>query len=97
MKARLVPVIFQTGGDADFDNQLLNLKILLAGEADVLDPVSLGEPMPKAEAALFPQLDNRLRITRLERSKMQRRRNALDGDRGHIGTIVHPLSMSNGV
>jgi hypothetical protein len=55
MKARLVPLFFK-GKDADFDTQLDNLKTLLEGEAQILDPVPLGGPLPPAEAVLFPQL-----------------------------------------
>ncbi len=55
MKARLVPVYFE-GKDADFDTQLERLKGLLAGEAQLLEPVPLGAALPEAEAALFPQL-----------------------------------------
>jgi len=55
MKARLVPVYFEPGRDDSFDVQLKNLKGLLAGEAEFLDPVALGSPLPEAEAVLFPQ------------------------------------------
>ena len=55
-KARLVPVFFASGKDADFDRQLENLRELLASEADILEPVALGHPLPDADAVLFPQL-----------------------------------------
>jgi len=56
MKARLAPVYFPTGRDAEFDTQLESLKLLLADEAEFLDPVPLGSALPPADAALFPQL-----------------------------------------
>lgn len=55
MKARLVPIYFK-GKDEEFDIQLGNLKNLLIEEADFLKPVELGEPLPQAEAVVFPQL-----------------------------------------
>ncbi len=55
MKARLAPLYFE-GRDADFDDQLARLKVLLAGQADFLEPVPLGSRLPEAEAAVFPQL-----------------------------------------
>jgi len=55
MKARLVPLYFK-GRDADFDDQLVRLKELLAGQADFLEPAPLGSNVPAAEAAVFPQL-----------------------------------------
>lgn len=55
MKARLVPVFFPAGRNADFDTQLDSLKILLQEQAELLEPVPLGAPLPPADAALFPQ------------------------------------------
>ena len=55
MKARLVPVYFVKGRDKDFDLQLDRLKALFADQADFLPPVGLGEPLPEAEAVIFPQ------------------------------------------
>jgi hypothetical protein len=55
MKARLVPVYFVQGRDQDFDIQLDRLKELLAGQAEFLQPVPLGDPLPEAEAVIFPQ------------------------------------------
>jgi hypothetical protein len=55
MKARLVPVYFP-GRDEDFDRQLDTLKTLLADGAEILAPAALGEPLPEAEAVLFPQM-----------------------------------------
>lgn len=56
MKARLVPVHFQSGMDAEFGAQLANLRGLLGEEAEILAPVALGAPLPDADAVLFPQL-----------------------------------------
>jgi hypothetical protein len=55
MKARLVPVYFDPGRDNEFDTQLEILKALLAEEVELLAPVPLGEALPEAEAAVFPQ------------------------------------------
>jgi hypothetical protein len=55
MKARLVPIYFVKGRDADFNLQLGRLKELLADQAEFLPPVGLGEPLPEAEAVIFPQ------------------------------------------
>ncbi len=54
MKARLVPIYFKSK-DEEFDLQLGNLKNLLIEEADFLNPVELGDPLPQAEAVVFPQ------------------------------------------
>ncbi len=55
MKARLVPIYFKSK-DEEFDMQLGNLKSLLIEEAEFLKPVELGDPLPQAEAVVFPQL-----------------------------------------
>lgn len=56
MKARLVPVYFEPGRDAGFDDQLNTLKRLLEDRAELLAPVPLGTPLPEADAVIFPQL-----------------------------------------
>ncbi|MCR8633054.1 hypothetical protein [Paenibacillus radicis (ex Xue et al. 2023)] len=56
MKARLVPMYFATARDHEFDDQLERLKTLLAEEAEILEPVALGSPIPEADAVVFPQL-----------------------------------------
>jgi len=56
MKARLVPVFFEPGRDAGFDNQLQALHGLLDDRAEFLPPVALGTPLPDADAVIFPQL-----------------------------------------
>ena len=57
MKARLVPVYYRTPQDPDFVKQLGNLQTLFAGEAELLEPVALGSPLPsEADGAVFPQM-----------------------------------------
>jgi len=56
MRARLVPVYFKSGPDADFTKQVDKLKSLLVDEAEILEPVALGSPLPDAEAIVFPQM-----------------------------------------
>jgi len=56
MKARLIPLFFDPGRDADFDRQLNCLKELFPDEAEFLNPLALGSPLPEAEAVIFPQL-----------------------------------------
>ena len=56
MRARLVPVYFKEGRDSDFDVQLERLHTMLAEEVDSLPEVGLGDPLPEAEAVVFPQL-----------------------------------------
>ena len=57
MKARLLPLYFDPGRDADFDTELAILKTLLTDEAEFLSPVPLGSPIPvEADAVVFPQI-----------------------------------------
>lgn len=56
MKARLVPVYFESAQDTGFIDQVQTLKKLLAEEADVLGPVPLGDNIPEADAVVFPQM-----------------------------------------
>ena len=56
MKAKFVPVFFQSAQDPDFVNQLANLKTLLAEEAEILDPVALGDKLPDTDGVIFPQM-----------------------------------------
>jgi hypothetical protein len=56
MKARLVPVYFRSGRGDDFGRQAVTLQELLAEEAEILEPVALGSPLPEADAVVFPQL-----------------------------------------
>jgi hypothetical protein len=55
MKARLVPVFFVPGRDDEFDRQVEALQSSLAEQAEILDPMALGSPLPEAEAVVFPQ------------------------------------------
>ncbi len=56
MKARLVPLYFKSGMDAEFKAQLETVKALLKDEAELLPPAALGSTLPEADACLFPQL-----------------------------------------
>lgn len=56
LKARLVPVYFNSSTDPDFVNQLDKLKSLLAEETEILAPVALGALLPDVEAVVFPQM-----------------------------------------
>jgi len=56
MKARLVPVYFESARDKEFDEQVIRLKEQLTEEAEILEPVALGSPIPEADAVVFPQL-----------------------------------------
>ncbi len=46
MKAKLVPIYFKSAEEPDFARQLVELKALLADEAEFLDPVALGNKIP---------------------------------------------------
>jgi hypothetical protein len=56
VKARLVPLYFESSDDPAFVAQTRTLRDLLCDVAEILDPVKLGSPIPEAEAVLFPQL-----------------------------------------
>jgi hypothetical protein len=56
MKARLVPIYFKTADTPDFATQLQKLHELLADEADILEPVLLGESLPETDAVIFPEM-----------------------------------------
>ena len=56
MKAKLVPVYFTSAEDPDFVKQLNELKVLLAEEAEILDPVALGKKVPDTDGVIFPQM-----------------------------------------
>ncbi len=57
MKAALTPVYFKTSQDPDFTKQLGSLRSLFAQEAEFLEPVPLGAPIPRqADAVVFPQM-----------------------------------------
>ena len=56
MKARLVPLYFKSGMDAEYKAQLETVKALLKDEAELLPPAALGSKLPEADACLFPQL-----------------------------------------
>jgi hypothetical protein len=56
MKARLVPLYFKSGMDAEFKAQLETVTAFLKDEAEILPPAALGSKLPEADACLFPQL-----------------------------------------
>ncbi len=56
MKARLLPIYFQSERDAEFDAQLEILRDLFAEEAEFLEPAALGTSIPEVDAVVFPQL-----------------------------------------
>jgi len=57
MKARLLPVYFHSGPDADFAKQVNNIVGLLMDVAEILPPLPLGSPIPEhVDAVVFPQM-----------------------------------------
>ncbi|MBI9043302.1 MAG: hypothetical protein JEZ06_02380 [Anaerolineaceae bacterium] len=56
MKAKVVPLFFKDGRDQDFDIQLDLLKEILVNDIEFLPEVALGDPIPDADAVLFPQM-----------------------------------------
>lgn len=56
MKAKLVPLYFKTGMDAEYQEQLTRLRDLFEAEAEFTKPVALGEPLPDCDAVIFPQV-----------------------------------------
>lgn len=56
MKAKLVPIYFKSAGDPDFSSQLQKLHEHLADEAELLEPVLLGAPLPDLDAVIFPEM-----------------------------------------
>jgi hypothetical protein len=56
MKARLQPLYFEPGRDEEFDQQVNNLRTLLADEAELLPELPLGASIPDAEAVVLPQI-----------------------------------------
>ncbi len=56
MKANLVPVYFKTPDDPDFSTQLIKLRELLSGEAEIQAPVKLGRTLPETDGVIFPEM-----------------------------------------
>lgn len=56
MKARLIPLYFQSADDPEFRGQCEKLEELLREEADILEPRPLGSTLPEADAVIFPQV-----------------------------------------
>jgi hypothetical protein len=56
MKARLIPLYFEPGPDAEFTAQVERLRDLFREEAEILEPAALGAARTDADAVVFPQL-----------------------------------------
>jgi hypothetical protein len=56
MKAKLVPIYFQSPDDPEFAAQLTKLSELLADEVEFQAPVKLGAKVPPTDAVIFPQM-----------------------------------------
>ncbi len=56
MKAKFVPICFHTADDPDFMKQVDILHTLLADEAEILPPVTLGQKLPECDGVIFPQM-----------------------------------------
>ena len=56
LKARLVPIYFKSADDPEFVGQLRQLQELLAEDADLLPPAKIGGRIPRADAAIFPEM-----------------------------------------
>lgn len=56
MRAKVVPLFFKEGRDQDFDTQLNLLKEILADYVEFYPEVGFGDPIPDADAVLFPQI-----------------------------------------
>lgn len=55
-RARLVPISFDEQPDEGFAEQVRHIARLLTEEAELLEPVALGHPLPACDAVVFPQL-----------------------------------------
>ena len=55
-KARLVPLYFDPGRDAEFDEQLARLHDMIGDLVDFADPVALGNPIGAVDAVILPQI-----------------------------------------
>ena len=56
MKTRVVPLQFASVEDKEFHRIFDALKEIYREEVEFLDPVSVGDPVPEADAVLFPVL-----------------------------------------
>lgn len=56
MRAKLVPIYFKSAEDPEFAAQLKNLHELLKNEAEILQPVKLGDKIPDTDGVIFPQM-----------------------------------------
>ncbi len=59
MKARLVPLIFEEANERErreYAEQMARLQEFYGGVADFTETVTVGRPLPQADAIVFPQL-----------------------------------------
>ncbi|NJD60943.1 MAG: hypothetical protein C3F13_00555 [Anaerolineales bacterium] len=56
MKAKLVPIYYKSPDAPDFATQLHKLHELLAEDAEILEPVLLGAPLPDTDGVIFPEM-----------------------------------------
>ncbi len=56
MKARLVPLHLRPEWDDEFAAQVKRLRVLFREEAEILEPVALGDAIPVVDAVVFPQM-----------------------------------------
>ena len=56
MKAKLVPIFFNSADDPAFSTQLQKLHELLAEDAEILEPVLLGAALPDTDGVIFPEM-----------------------------------------
>ena len=56
MKHVLQPIYLQSGMDDEFKSHLNMIREYLKDEADIVEPVKIGEPVKDADAVVFPQL-----------------------------------------
>ena len=56
MKAKLVPIYFNSPDAPDFANQLLKLHELLVDVAEIQEPVLLGSDLPETDGVIFPEM-----------------------------------------
>ncbi len=56
MKAKIVPIYLRKPDDPSFVTQVEKLRTLLADEADIVEPVKLGDPVPETDAVIIPDM-----------------------------------------
>ncbi len=56
MKAKIIPIYFESAEDGDFVNQVNVLRELLKDQAEILNPMALGADLPEVDGVVFPQM-----------------------------------------